>query len=421
EEEAEPLPLLDESYEPDDELVPEAGGEADLNVEELAAAEPDEEAPEPLPELGGGFEAVEEAAERGTEPVELEPTAEIESPVEAAEPEEAREVEKAEEAEEADVDLETFDLGFETVRAKAPPVSVEDLDVEAIISRARQQVSRGLADEALRELHLLSGSDADPDVFRAALGVADEIVRTHDDHVAAMQHRVEYAARIGDRDLLVDRYLDLAGTLERIGSETRARAMYDRVLDLDPDNERAREGLGAAVDEAEEAGEENALDLDAVLREMDPAELEAAVGGEASDASFTAMLDRFKAKVTKATDPGDAGDHYDLGLAFKEMGLIDEAIAEFQTALTGGEEQLKVYEELGQCFVMQGQYNVALKVFNRALQVPGAEPEELLGVYYHLGQCYEELGQRQEAREAYEQVLAIDETFADVPDRMARL
>ncbi|MDX1673885.1 MAG: hypothetical protein R3314_03690, partial [Longimicrobiales bacterium] len=47
EEEAEPLPLLDESYEPDDELVPEAGGEADLNVEELAAAEPDEEAPEP--------------------------------------------------------------------------------------------------------------------------------------------------------------------------------------------------------------------------------------------------------------------------------------------------------------------------------------------------------------------------------------
>jgi tetratricopeptide (TPR) repeat protein len=80
-----------------------------------------------------------------------------------------------------------------------------------------------------------------------------------------------------------------------------------------------------------------------------------------------------------------------------------------------------VYEELGQCFILKGQYNVALKVFNRALQVPHRDASELLGVYYHLGHCHEELGQREQARSSYEKVLAIDPSFHDVPDRMARL
>jgi tetratricopeptide (TPR) repeat protein len=226
-----------------------------------------------------------------------------------------------------------------------------------------------------------------------------------------LQRRVEFASRIGDKGLMVDTYIDLAEALVRSGSETKARAMYERVLDLDPENEAAREALGDAA--VEDAG---AVDLDAILRELDE-ETGAATGPVSleMDESFANMLSQFKARVTEQDGSEDAGDHYDLGLAFKEMGLIDEAIAEFQTALTGGEERLKVYEELGQCFILKGQYNVAIKVLKRALQVPRQADTDLLGVYYHLGQCHEELGQRAEARSAYETVLAIDPTVRRRP------
>jgi tetratricopeptide (TPR) repeat protein len=192
--------------------------------------------------------------------------------------------------------------------------------------------------------------------------------------------------------------------------------MYERVLDLDPGNEIAREALG----QEELPEEEETIDLDAVLREVEPDGLQKE-RAEESDPSFAAMLSQFRAKVTDHVEAGEAGDHYDLGLAFKEMGLIDEAIAEFQTALTGGTERLKVYEELGQCFLQKNQPNVALKVLTRALQVPSSDEAELLGVYYHLGQVHEELGQRAEARQAYQKVLTIDASFGDVSERVARL
>ena len=103
------------------------------------------------------------------------------------------------------------------------------------------------------------------------------------------------------------------------------------------------------------------------------------------------------------------------------MGLLDEEIAEFERALRGGEEELKIYEELGQCFIQKGQYDLARRILGHALTVPGADDHELLGVYYHLGRCHEELGQTAEARAAFERVVALDGGFGDVSERLARL
>jgi tetratricopeptide (TPR) repeat protein len=139
------------------------------------------------------------------------------------------------------------------------------------------------------------------------------------------------------------------------------------------------------------------------------------------DQDFADMLEQFKAKVAESIPKEDAGSHYDLGIAFKEMGLIDEAIGEFQTALRAGQEKLKVYEELGSCFVLKGQYSVAITILNRAQQMAYTDEQELLGVYYNLGRAYEEIGQRAEARGAYEKIIAIDIGFQDTAARVSRL
>jgi len=139
------------------------------------------------------------------------------------------------------------------------------------------------------------------------------------------------------------------------------------------------------------------------------------------DRDFAELLSQFKSKVQEHLPPEDAAAHYDLGLAFKEMGLTDEAIGEFQIALRAGHMRLRVYEELGQCFLEKEQYNVAEKVLRRALDLKFDDELELLGVYYHLGRAYEALGRRDEARDAYERVLGMDINFGDVTDRLARL
>jgi tetratricopeptide (TPR) repeat protein len=139
------------------------------------------------------------------------------------------------------------------------------------------------------------------------------------------------------------------------------------------------------------------------------------------DRDFAELLSQFKAKVSEHLPAEDAVAHYDLGLAFKEMGLIDEAIAEFQIALRAGHMRLKVHEEIGHAFLLKEQYNIAEKVLRRALDMKYNDELELLGVYYHLGRAYEGMGKRDQARDAYERVLGLDINFQDVNERLARL
>src|SRR3989441_8045834 len=66
---------------------------------------------------------------------------------------------------------------------------------------------------------------------------------------------------------------------------------------------------------------------------------------------FQGMLARFRQGIEENIDEADFQSHYDLGIAFKEMGLLDEAIAELQKALRAPEGKLKTSEALGTCFV----------------------------------------------------------------------
>jgi tetratricopeptide (TPR) repeat protein len=139
------------------------------------------------------------------------------------------------------------------------------------------------------------------------------------------------------------------------------------------------------------------------------------------EADFAELLSQFKDKVSEHLPTEDAAAHYDLALAFKEMGLLDEAIAEFQVAFRSEQMRLKICEELGECFLQKEQYNIAEKVLQRALALPRSDDLELLGVYYHLGRAYEELGRTDDAKDAYERVLSLDINFQDAAGRLARL
>jgi tetratricopeptide (TPR) repeat protein len=103
------------------------------------------------------------------------------------------------------------------------------------------------------------------------------------------------------------------------------------------------------------------------------------------------------------------------------MGLIDEAISEFQKALRGPHDRVRAYESLGQCFLEKSQFQVAATLLSRALVEPGHNDEQLVGVLYLLGYCHEALQQWPEALMYYQRVFAVDIEFRDVSERISAL
>lgn len=331
-------------------------------------------------------------------------------------------------------------------------VSLDPVDVEdplSLIDDARALAAVGQLSEAARRLERAHEALAAAERFEDALTAVEELLRLEPEDVSAHQSRVQYAVMAGDEQRQIAAYMDLGACLERAGAVEKAHTVYRHVLEVWPDHEGARTALGAgpggeseaaasgvaepgdvAVDPAGESApvepEEDFVDLGGLLREEvgEPTTRfvvpeEEPSGDEERD--FSEMLAQFKAQLAQHVSVDDQASHYDLGIAFKEMGLIDEAIAEFQIALRAGQAPLKVYEELGHCFMLKDQPNVAVKILQRAVELEPSDELELLGVYYHIGRCYEALGEMELARDAYERVIGLDLNFGDVAERLARL
>ena len=331
-----------------------------------------------------------------------------------------------------------------------PPADVDELESRVAADPENADLHRALAealieqgerDRGLEELEITLRLHEEEESWGAADGVVREILRLEPNSVRHHQKRVELAFHQGDKSDLAEAYLGLADALLREGATDRARAVYQRVLEHDPLNERAQ--LGLATLEPEPEPEEAAtlesapqlspldgefVDLGALilddedLRERDTRmriEEEEPTGDEQRD--FEEMLSEFKRGIEANLADEDWQAHYDLGVAFKEMGLIDEAITEFQKALRSPEGRLRTAEALGGCFYERGQYAVAATVLRRAVEADTAGDEEKIGLLYWLGRCEEQLGRHADALAHYQRVFSVDIGFQDVSQRVTDL
>jgi len=139
------------------------------------------------------------------------------------------------------------------------------------------------------------------------------------------------------------------------------------------------------------------------------------------DADFAKMLSQFKEKVSENLDSSDVRAHYDLGTAYKEMGLLDEAISSFQSVLRAEADHLPTYEVMGQTFIEMGEHRAAVTTLNRALEAKTSIEDDLIGIYYYLARAYEALEEKGPAVEYYDKVFSLDINFADVTERLREL
>ena len=136
---------------------------------------------------------------------------------------------------------------------------------------------------------------------------------------------------------------------------------------------------------------------------------------------FGEMLDKFKDGISKNVAEEDFESHYDLGIAFREMGLLDEAIGSFQKALRGAGQRVRAAEAIGQCFMDKGEAGVTMTVLERLVKDPDMSDAQLVGVLYLLGRAAESLGRSAEASSYFQRVLAVQIGFRDTATRLSAL
>lgn len=141
------------------------------------------------------------------------------------------------------------------------------------------------------------------------------------------------------------------------------------------------------------------------------------------EADFQHILQEFRDGIEKTIPADDADSHFDLGIAFREMGLVDDAIAEFQTASRSRKRRVESIEALGGCFLDKREPAVARTLLLRALDDPSVShgDDTLRGVLYLLGLASEALGAREDGLRYYQRVYAVDIRFRDVAARIQTL
>jgi pilus assembly protein FimV len=140
------------------------------------------------------------------------------------------------------------------------------------------------------------------------------------------------------------------------------------------------------------------------------------------------VFQEFRSEMGEMGDEDeDLETHYNLGIAYREMGLLDEAIGEFQKvakAIQKGKPfpyAMNCSTLLAVSFMDKGEPKIASVWYRRALETPGLEQESVLALRYDLGLALESAGESKGALDSFQQVYAMNIDYRDVADRISVL
>jgi tetratricopeptide (TPR) repeat protein len=331
------------------------------------------------------------------------------------------------------------------------PTPRPDQDVSRILSEAEVFVKYGLYERAVEHVRR---------VFEHA-----------PDHPGAREKLAGALVQLGRRAEAASELAKIAVSLQA-RDPGGAQAMAERALALDPACARAAAVLGRApaspavspapAEEPSARSGLSALDLEAELEQVDffldqelPEEARSLLEDlrrRFPDDSRLAEKERAVARALAAADASPAGalptsgdtdrvvdhggvpvavvsgggsadlsTHGDLGIAYKEMGLFDAAIAEFRQLTGEPAREVFALTMIGECQESKGTLTDAVIRYKEALNCPDVTPAETLVLYYLLGCVFERLGDRSEALYFFDKVAKRDPRFRDVDVKIATL
>lgn len=160
-------------------------------------------------------------------------------------------------------------------------------------------------------------------------------------------------------------------------------------------------------------------------------EIAAVVGANGNNHKAFDIIDEFRNELGFEDDhheaDGDYETHYHLAIAYKEMGLMEESIKEFQDAINlvkpddGTKRFFQCANLLGICFIEKQMPNLAIMWYRRALEVESLDDEQQRALLYEIANAYEMGGEEEKARDYFEKVYAVDVDYRDTSRRLQNL
>jgi tetratricopeptide (TPR) repeat protein len=206
----------------------------------------------------------------------------------------------------------------------------------------------------------------------------------------------------------------------------KADALGDFVSDLEQSLGTDFAVRGTTPASAEPAAPPSAPPKPAPAVEAAPSKLMEEVHEEASTV-LSDMFAEFKEDAEAgASEVEDPDTHYNLGVAFREMGLMDEAIGELQKvchAIDKGvpfSQVMQAYTWLAQCLVDKGVPAASYRWYEKALKI-STDEEQRLSLHYDLANAYEAAGDRPSALQHFMEVYGSNIDYRDVAERIKAL
>ncbi len=176
---------------------------------------------------------------------------------------------------------------------------------------------------------------------------------------------------------------------------------------------------------SEGASEQDEGFIDLQKEVLDTAGLSLAGGFEGFQEAEVSELDdivrEFKSGISEKLDETDFETHYNLGVAYREMGLLEDAAQELLVASRSMDKAKDAYTSLAQVFQEMGKTGEAFSAFQSALALPTNTDEDRAAIQYEIGHLAEEAGDLDRALQAFEKVFEVDPGHRDVRNRIRKL
>ncbi len=309
--------------------------------------------------------------------------------------------------------------------------------INSYLSMAEMSLEIDHIDQAVDYFMQAAGFYLKMENIPEAIKLLKRAVKVDPTNINVRKQLIQLYISANDREAVIEEYLGLADAYIKNGDTHQAEEVLNKALRISPDNKKILEKLesirGGKTGDAliEDLISETKKEIEETITAQDIMKgkdeggmkftVEDSEDGEEALFTMDEIIEELKKGLQESISEDDVDTHYDMGLTFKEMGMIDEAIEEFKYALRSPKTELKAVGMLAQCYSDKGERERAYKMVIRGLKLPKYSDKDKVGLFYQLGTMYEEDGRYKEALMIYKKILKIDKNFHDVLKRAKRV
>ncbi|MBN1620306.1 hypothetical protein JW890_06255 [candidate division WOR-3 bacterium] len=285
---------------------------------------------------------------------------------------------------------------------------------EEFEEQAELLLSVGEVEEAVDYLYQAADAYYDETQLDKSWSLYEKIVDLRPFELRPRQKMVQIALKLEDSGKAVKAYISLYDCQKLRGAFVDAEDTMKKLRRIAPDNpgvasrDVAKPAMNGHISES--------LNLSELLEHEHQK-------NKTPEEGIGSLIDEFKEEVYQSissTERENFDAHYDLGITFKEMGLIEEAMEEFNIATKSKKSYVKSMEMIANCLIELEKKFAAVRQLEEVLSRNEFNENELVGIRYLLGNLYEENGEDEKAKHQFFQIMKVYPDFSDIKDRIKK-